>query len=94
MGEAAFPADKGHFIGHASGGMLDINLLPQRRDLNRHWSEQGKRYGVMERYATEHRGAFFYHRPIYDDDTWLPNQLEFDIHTKDRGWWIDVFNNK
>lgn len=94
MGEDAFPADKGHFLGHASGGTLDINLFPQRRDLNRHWSEQGKRYGAMERYVAEHRGTFFYHRPIYDDDTWLPDQLEFGVHTEDGQWWIDVFNNK
>lgn len=94
MGEKAFPADKGHFLGHASGGSLDINLFPQRRDLNRGWSEQGKRYRAMERYVAEHSGTFFYHRPIYDDDTWLPDKLEFAIHTNERGWWVDVFNNK
>ena len=47
MGNKAFPADKGHYLGHASGGTLDINLFPQRRDLNRGWSEQGKRYRAM-----------------------------------------------
>lgn len=94
MGKNAFPADKGHFLGHASGGTLDINLFPQRRDLNRGWSEQGKRYRAMERYVAEHSGTFFYHRPVYDDDTWLPDKLEFAIHTEECIWWVDVFNNK
>lgn len=94
MGSQAFLADKGHFLGHASGGTLDINLFPQRRELNRGWSEQGKRYRSMERYVALNPGTFFYHRPIYNDDTWLPYKLEFAIHTKDHGWWIDLFDNK
>ena len=58
MGDRAFHADKGHFLGHASGGTLDINLFPQRRDLNRGWSDQGKRYRAMERYVANDREHF------------------------------------
>ena len=94
MGDRAFHADKGHFLGHASGGTLDINLFPQRRDLNRGWSDQGKRYRAMERYVAERQGTFFYSRPIYDDDTWIPHMLEYAVLTEDRGWWTDRFDNK
>ena len=42
LGAEAFAADKGHLLSHASGGELDINLFPHRRELNRGWSEEGK----------------------------------------------------
>ena len=94
MGDRVFQADKGHFLGHASGGTLDINLFPQRRELNRGWSEQGKRYRTMERYVADRKGTFFYSRPIYDDESWIPEALEFAVLTEERGWWIDLFNNR
>ena len=43
--------DKGHFIAHAIGGGLDMNIFSQARDLNRGISEQGKVYRLMERYC-------------------------------------------
>ena len=94
MNNDAFLADKGHFLGHASGGILDINLFPQRRELNRGWSEEGKRFRKMERYVADHPGTFFYHRAIYDDDTWIPEQLNYGILRDDTEWWTDTFNNK
>ena len=87
-------ADKGHFLGHASGGVLDINLFPHRRELNRGWSKEGKRFRAMEKYVAEHLGTFFYHRPLYDDGTWIPNKLEYGVLREDREWWIDTFKNK
>lgn len=54
LGAKAFKADKGHFLGHASGGVLDINLFPHRRELNRGWSDDGKRFRRMERYVAAH----------------------------------------
>ena len=94
LGEKAFVADKGHFLGHASGGILDINLFPQRRELNRGWSAEGKRFRAMERYVAEHPGVFFCHRPIYDDDAWIPERLEYGVLREDREWWTDTFQNK
>ena len=94
LGEKAFAADKGHFLGHASGGILDINLFPQRRELNRGWSPEGKRFRSMERYVAEHPGTFFYHRPIYDDDSWIPESLEYGVLFKNISWWVDKFKNK
>lgn len=94
LGAKAFTADKGHFLGHASGGVLDINLFPQRRELNRGWSPEGKRFRRMERYVAEHAGTFFYHRPQYDDDTWIPNSLEYGVLPADAAWWVDTFKNR
>jgi hypothetical protein len=68
---------------------MDMNLFPQRRDLNRGWSAQGKRYRAMERHLAAHPGTFFYHRPIYTDDTWVPAELELAILRPDNEWWID-----
>lgn len=94
MGQRAFLADKGHFVGHASGGCLDINLFPQRRELNRGWSEAGKRYRAMERYIAAQPGCFFYHLPIYDDKTWIPAELEFAVLLPNSTWWNEKFANK
>jgi hypothetical protein len=94
VGENAFNADKGHFLGHASGGILDINLFPQRRELNRGWSPEGKRFRKMERYVAEHPGKFFYHRAIYNDETWIPYCLEYGVLCGDTRWWVDTFRNK
>lgn len=94
LGDRAFLADRGHFLGHASGGTLDINLFPQRRELNRGWSSEGKRFRQMERYAAAHPGLFFYHRPMYDDDTWIPDRLEYGLLVDDVRWWLEQFHNK
>lgn len=94
LGENAFRADKGHFLGHASGGELDINLFPQRRELNRGWSYAGKQFRQMERYVADHPGTFFYHRPIYNDDTWVPHWLEYGVLEDGAHWRIASFANK
>src|SRR5437870_1755439 len=79
LGENAFPADRGHFLGHASGGELDLNLFPQSRQLNRGWSAEGKRFRRMERFAASNSGTFFFHHPLYDDATWIPSRLEYGV---------------
>lgn len=89
-----FSADKGHFLGHATGGILDINMFPHRRELNRGWSDEGKRFRSMERHVTDHPGTFFYQRPTYDDETWIPQFLEYGVLVDNREWWIDTFKNK
>lgn len=94
LGEAAFVADRGHFLGHASGGELDINLFPHRRDLNRGWSAEGKRFRQMEAFVATHSGTFFYHGALYDDETWIPAELEYGVLREDGTWWIERFHNK
>lgn len=94
LGDMAFTVDKGHYLGHASGGVLDINLFPHRRDLNRGWSSDGKRFREMERYVATYPGTFFYHRPTYDDDTWIPASLEYGVLVDNQTWWAGTFRNK
>jgi hypothetical protein len=74
--------DKGHFIAHSIGGAVDrseMNVFVQRRDLNRGWSEAGKRYRTMEKYCVQHPGIFCFTRPIYRDQTSKPDFVEFGI---------------
>lgn len=90
----AFLADRGHFLGHASGGQLDVNLFPQSRTLNRGWSSEGKQFRRMESFVAAHYGTFFYHRPIYTDATWIPTTLEYGVLIEDRDWWSEQFDNR
>jgi len=94
MGENSFEADRGHFLSHAAGGELDINLFPQRRELNRGWSSAGKHFRRMEKIAAENPGTFHFHRALYDDDTWIPATLEYGVLKDDREWLIERFANK
>ena len=94
MGNDTFAADRGHFLSHAAGGELDINLFPQRRELNRGWSAQGKLFRQMERSAASRPGTFHFHRALYDDDTWIPSSLEYGVLEDDIDWWIESFENK
>jgi hypothetical protein len=94
LGSKAVLAVRGHFLGHASGDELDINLFPHRRDLSRGWAADGKRFRQMERYVALNPGAFFFHRPAYDDATWVPASLEYGVLMHNDQWWREVFANK
>jgi len=89
-----FIADKGHFLGHASGGILDINLFPQRKELNEGHSAEGKQFRTMEKYVADNLGTFFYHRPIYDDESWIPQKLQYGVLKGGKDWWEREFSNK
>lgn len=86
--------DKGHFIAHYSGGPIDINLFPQRRDVNRGWSEEGKRYRTMERHIASHPGTFVFSRPIYKDYSCCPHFIEFGYCDEAMNTVVDAFSNK
>jgi hypothetical protein len=92
-GTDALPADRGHFLAHSAGGRLDVNLFPQSRALNRGLSPEGKLFRRMERYVVANPGVFHYHRAIYDDDTWIPSELEYGVLVDDEGWWVNRFEN-
>lgn len=94
MGSETYEVDRGHFISHAAGGELDINLFPQRRTLNRGWSEEGKLYRRMERYAAFRPGTFHFHRAHYDDASWIPSTLHYGVLRIDESWWLADFANK
>ena len=71
--------DRGHLVSHAQGGGLDINLFPQRFDVNRGWSPPGREFRELERYCADHPGTFFFARPLYGDDSWIPHGLEYGV---------------
>jgi hypothetical protein len=85
--------DMGHFIAHAIGGGLDMNVFSQARDLNRGISEQGKVYRLMERYCYKNAGTFCFSRPVYEDAASVPRWLEFGLLREDGSLWVEVFEN-
>ncbi len=85
--------DKGHFVGHSLGGGLDVNLFPQRKDINRGWSRRGKVYREMEQYCVDHPGTFCFSRPLYRDRSWRPHLLEYGLLTGENTLWVERFEN-
>ena len=89
--------DKGHFASHAQGGPMDINLFPQRPDVNRGreggWSTRGVSFREMERWCVEHPRTFFFARPIYVDESWTPHALEYGVLRSATDLWVERFPN-
>lgn len=85
--------DKGHVLAHAMGGGLDVNLFPQRPELNRGRSEAGRVYRRMEKYAADHPGTFAFSRLIYSDNSWVPSFLEYGVLMPDGKLWVEWFEN-
>jgi catechol 2,3-dioxygenase-like lactoylglutathione lyase family enzyme len=85
--------DRGHFVAHATGGGLDLNLFPQALGLNRGRTGQGRRWQEMERYAAGNPRTPLFVRPIYDTDTWTPTELDHAILTRD-GLRFERFSNR
>ena len=87
--------DKGHMMSHGTGGGLDINLYPQRRDLNqrRKSNPASYVYAAMEKYTREHQDIFYFNRLLYNDHTWIPRWIEFGLVKLDGSLWVEVFDN-
>jgi len=89
--------DKGHFIANSIGGAVDrleINVFVQRRDLNRGWSAEGRRYREMEKYCVLNPGTFCFSRPIYTDETSRPAFLEYGLLKATGELWVELFDNR
>jgi hypothetical protein len=86
--------DKGHFVAHCNDGQVDQNLYPQLKELNRGLSPQGKLFRSMERYLQKNEGVFYFFRPIYNDLTWIPDQIDFGVFTKEKGLLLNRFDNR
>ena len=82
------PYDRGHAIGHALGGVLDLNIIPQTRAVNR-----GGVWRQMERYCQEHPGTYFFCRPIYAGLSSHPKEIEFGVLRADGSLWAHSFQN-
>jgi hypothetical protein len=68
--------DRGHLIPHLSGGEFGPNIFRQDRELNRGWSDEGRRYRALEREAATKPGTFYFGHLLYDDDTAYPIAIE------------------
>ena len=89
--------DKGHYIAHSIGGAVDrseMNVFVQRRDLNRGWSPEGKRYRTMEKYCVCHPGTFCFTHPLYEDQTSIPSFIEFGVLKNCEELWVECFDNR
>lgn len=84
------PWDRGHFIGHSIGGIVDgneANVFRQLRSVNR------GRYRTMEKYCKQNPGVLCFSRPIYADVTAIPLHVEFGILKTDSTLWIEMHSN-
>ncbi len=84
--------DRGHYLAHAAGGGLDVNLFPQLADVNRGWSERGKVYRSMERTCLSRPGTYSFARPIYTTRTDHPFLVEFGL-VEDARLRVELFPN-
>jgi hypothetical protein len=85
--------DKGHIMSHGQGGGMDINLFPQRPDVNRGRSLSGKVYREMERYCAANTGSFCFSRLLYDEPSWVPFEIEYGVLYHPRQFRIERFTN-
>jgi hypothetical protein len=85
--------DKGHFMAHGFGGPVDVNLFPQRRDINR-GAKEVKRYREMERYVAANPGTLVFSRPIFQDLTECPYYLEYGYFDKELKLHVETFPNR
>lgn len=84
------PWDKGHFIGHSIGGAIDgceANAFRQLRSVNR------GRYRTMESYCRRNPGILCFSRPVYEDVSAMPVQIEFGILKADGQLWVELHSN-
>lgn len=89
--------DKAHFIAHSIGGAVDgmeANVFVQRRDTNRGWSPDGRRFRKMEQYCATNASTFCFSRPLYNDLMAKPAFVEFGILKLNGELWVECFDNR
>ena len=72
----------------------ELNVFIQRRDLNRGWSEAGKRFRAMEKYCSNNVGTFCFIRPIYLNETSQPAFFEYGVLRSTKDLWVELFDNR
>lgn len=82
------PYDRGHAIGHALGGVMDLNIIPQVMPVNR-----GGLWRRMERYCLENPGTYFFSRPLYAGLCGHPAEIDFGLLRTDGTLWVNTFKN-
>ena len=83
-----------HYLpGRVLGGIFDVSLYPQYRDLENEHSGEGRTYRAMEKYCAEHPCTFCFTRLIYFSRSWRPDAIEHGLLKQDGMFWIDRFKN-
>ncbi len=82
------PYDRGHAIGRVLGGVLDLNIIPQIRPVNR-----GGLWRRMERHCQLNLGTYFFCRPLYAGLSSQPAEIEFGLLRADGSLWVEAFRN-
>lgn len=85
--------DRGHLIPHLSGGEFGPNIFRQRRDLNRGWSSQGKRFRALEQEAAATPCTFYFGHLLYEDGTAYPTEIETGL-LRGETLHVDRFRNR
>jgi hypothetical protein len=80
--------DRGHAVGHALGGVLDLNIIPQIRAVNR-----GGLWREMERHCQREPGTYLFCRPLYAGLSSHPAEIEFGLLRRDGSLWVETFKN-
>jgi len=83
--------DRGHFIAHSIGGTVDgneANVFLQLRSINR------GPYRRMEIYCRRNAGTLCFSRPIYEDTSAHPTEIEFGVLKTDGELWVEVLPNR
>ena len=86
--------DKGHFMARRNGGGSQLNIFPQRRDVNRPRSDQGKLFLKMETYCHQHPKTLCFCRPIYLQESLRPDAYDFGLLKEDGELWVAQFDNR
>jgi hypothetical protein len=85
--------DRGHFVAHAAGGGMDMNLFPQAAGLNRGNTDQGKTWKAIESHAAANPGTALFVRPTYSGPTGVPATIDYGLLVDDR-LWCEQFDNR
>jgi hypothetical protein len=81
--------EKGHVIATSLGGGMDINLIPQARDVNR---GKGSRWSAIERELAKRPGSAIAIHLVYSDESQRPASFEFG-HESDSGFQVEQIDN-
>jgi hypothetical protein len=73
---------------------MGAQCFVQRRELNRGWSEAGKRFREIEKYCVLNPGTFCFSRPIYVDPTAEPAFVDFGPLKSGGELWTECFDNR
>jgi hypothetical protein len=88
------PSERAYLSGGVLGGVFDISLYPQFRDLDRERSNESREYRDMKNYCCAHVGTFCFTRLIYASRSWKPAIIEHGLLRTDGSFWVRSFQNE